>query len=323
MNKIVIQVGKKIFSKKAVKELENAGYEPVFVNEHNPIPEALCDSVVGIILPDNTLDDTTLANLPVLRVVSRWGVGYDSVDVAACTRKGIIVTNTPGCLEIDVAEFTIGLMYSLTRQIPQAHHYVKSGLWNRTKKPFHLTRRMSKHKLGIVGMGRIGREVYNHASTLFDDIVFYDPFVKEREIEPYTSGIIAYKVDTLKEIFETCNMVSLHCPLTEDTKELVGIDLLHNVPRPFYLINMARGPVVKLWEITYALEKNIIDGAALDVFLEEPLDNNKRITSLPNVILTPHIGSATVDARHLMSMAAVKNTIGVLTNKMDKVNTVN
>lgn len=322
LDTIIIQVKEDIFDKKSVKELEKAGYSVIFNDERKPIPDKLKDSIVGIILPDNEMDESIMKELPNLKVVSRWGVGYDNVDISYTKQKNIKVTNTPGTLETTTAQLTITLAMNLVRNVRQADNYIRNGTWKKTKEPFHLTHDFENLTYGVIGLGRIGKEVAILADKVFGDVYYYDPMVDIKNIEKEDHKGRKYKaelnrLDTIEDVFKTCNIVSIHCPLNSSTRWLIGDEelILMSNRKPSYLINMARGEVLQPLAVHLALKNHWIDGVALDVFANEPLDKHHFLTDLNDAILTPHIGSATYQSRKRMSEVAVDNTIKVLQDK--------
>ena len=237
-----------------------------------------------------------------LKIVSRFGVGYDGVDVEACTARGVYVTYTPGVLSRAVAELTIALMLSLSRSIPVADRYVRTE-WGRPGTALlPLRHDVAGRTLGIIGLGRIGYEVARRAKALDIEIVYYDP-VRNKKAEEDPK--IQYKA--LDDLLRTSDFVSVHVPLTPETTHLIGGKELRLMKKTAYLINTSRGPVVDEKALCRALKESWIAGAGLDVFTQEPLPLDSPLIELENVVLTPHMGTHTVETRRLMISAIVED----------------
>jgi D-3-phosphoglycerate dehydrogenase len=241
-----------------------------------------------------------------LRIVARIGVGFDNVDLKAATERGVYVTNTPGVLSDAVAELTIGLMLAMSRRLLEAHAFVKSRKWTEpTAFPFGID--LSGKTLGIIGMGQIGMEVARRASGLRMAILYYDVVRKEDAEQLYDA-----KYSSLENLLKDSDFITLHVPLTSRTEKLIGRSELGLMKPSAYLINAARGKVVDqaaLWE---ALKAGRIAGAALDVYEVEPIPHDDPLLQLDNVILTPHIGSRTVETRTKMALTVAEDVMRVL-----------
>lgn len=237
-----------------------------------------------------------LDRLPALEIVSIMGVGYDGVDVAAAKERGIPVTHTPDVLNEDVADLAIALMLSVARKLPQADQYVRTGQW--LKGPMPLAKKMSGSRLGIIGLGRIGQAIADRAQA-FGMKISYTARNRKPE-SPYTyypdAQALAAEVDFLVAI----------TPGGAGTKGLVNAAVLKALGPKGYLINVARGTVVDTAALVEALKNNVIAGAGLDVFENEP-NVPQELMSMGNVVLTPHMASATVETRGAMAQLAVAN----------------
>jgi lactate dehydrogenase-like 2-hydroxyacid dehydrogenase len=250
----------------------------------------------AILIRSNTkLPEALVKHIPSIRLVATCGVGYDNLPLDYLKSKGIKATNTPGVLNDAVCELAIGMMLSLMRRIPESQEHVKSGAW--AKGLFQLTTTLAGKKVGIVGMGRIGQDLAKRLEPFKVEIAYSGPSAKPL---PY-----AYYPD-LKELAKACDVVFLACPATPDTDNLVNSSILEALGPSSYLINIARGSVVNESDLLYALQHKTIAGAALDVFNNEPLPNPEFL-KLDNVLLTPHIGSATLETRVAMTKLAVDN----------------
>ena len=230
--------------------------------------------------------------LPDLRLVANYGVGYDLVDVEACTARGVAVTNTPGVLDAAVADLTLALILTARRNLVSGDRWIREGGWqNNWARPRLLGHDLAGSRLGLVGFGRIGREVARRAEVFGMEVAFHTR----------NSG------DALDELLALSDVVSLHVPLTEETCGLISRERLALLQDGATLINTARGAVVE----EEALVDELVSGrisAGLDVFAEEPRVP-EGLFGLPNVVLTPHIASATVETRSAMTRVLVDNVL--------------
>jgi hydroxypyruvate reductase len=268
------------------------------VHDHTHIkdPGALSKVTAVVGTGAAKVDKKLLMMLPNVQLIAICGVGYDGVDVAAVKEKNIIVTHTPGVLTDDVADLAFGLVLSIGRRIPQADKFVRNGDW--VDDAFMLTHKVSGARLGIVGMGRIGRAIAKRAMA-FDMQVAYASRAPKADL-PYRfydkTAALAAEVDYL--------VVAV--PGGEDTHHLIDAEVLAALGQKGYLINIARGSVVDQPVLVQALKEKTIAGAALDVFWDEPIVDPE-LRRLANVVLTPHIASATVETRYAMAALTVQN----------------
>jgi lactate dehydrogenase-like 2-hydroxyacid dehydrogenase len=228
-------------------------------------------------------------------MVSTCGVGYDNLPLDYLREHGIIISNTPGVLNDAVCELGMGMMLALLRRLPEAQELVKTNAWS--KGPFRITTTLAGKRVGIVGMGRIGQDLATRLLPFKVDIAYCGPNPKDL---PYT-----YFKD-ITTLANACDVLFLTCPATPDTDKIVGAEVLEALGPKGYLINIARGSVVDEAALLYALQHKKIAGAALDVYENEP-NPNEAFLSLDNVLLTPHIGSATAETRIAMTNLAVDN----------------
>jgi D-3-phosphoglycerate dehydrogenase len=223
-----------------------------------------------------------------LRVIGRAGTGVDNIDVEAATRRGIAVVNAPASNNVAVAELTIGLLLGLARRIPQAHASTAAGKWERSAFTGWEVRGKT---LGLVGLGRIGSEVARRARGLEMHVLAYDPVVSfDRAAQ------LGVEIVTLDELLTRADVVSIHVPLIDGTRNLFDAQRLTQMKRGAYLINASRGGIVDETALFQALESGQLGGAALDVFSEEP-PRNSRLLDHPRVIATPHIGASSAEAQ--------------------------
>ena len=245
---------------------------------------------------DSKVSAELMAQLPALELISIMGVGYDGVDVAAAKARGVMVTNTPNVLNDDVADLAIGLMLCAARQLPAADRFVRSGQW--LKGPMPLARKMSGARLGLVGMGRIGQAIAQRAQAFGMQIAYHTRSPKAGV--PY-----AYHADLLS-LARDSDFLVLITPGGAGTRHLVNAQVLQALGPKGILVNVARGSVVDEAALIEALEGGVIGGAALDVFEDEPRVP-QRLMDLPQVVLVPHIGSATGQTRQAMADLAFGN----------------
>ncbi len=252
------------------------------------------------------LDAEVLEAASRLRAISNIGVGYDNVDLERATRRGIRVTNTPGVLSDAVAELTVALMLMLARRLPEAQRFVDKRLWGRAGAAVPMGTDLKGKTLAIVGMGRIGCEVAQRALAFGMRVVYYD--VSPAATAP--SGVM--HVSSLGDALGQGDFVSLHTNLTLQSQHLIGARELAQMKPTAYLVNTSRGGVVDQAALYEALRAGRIAGAALDVLEEEPPPADEPLLTLPNVIITPHIGTATRETRSAMIELAVRNLIACL-----------
>jgi lactate dehydrogenase-like 2-hydroxyacid dehydrogenase len=245
---------------------------------------------------ESRIDRNVIASLPALELIAVCGVGYDGVDVEAARERGIAVTNTPSVLDDDVADLALGLMLSVARRIPQADAFVRRGEWERGA--FPLTRKLSRARLGLLGLGRIGQAIADRASA-FGMSIGYHTRTPRPEV-PYkwhsSPASLAADVDFLVVI----------TPGGAATRGLVDAAVLKALGPEGYLVNVARGSVVDEAALVSALTDGTIAGAGLDVFSDEP-HVSEALRALDNVVLTPHVGSGTGETRRAMSELTLAN----------------
>lgn len=278
-----------------MKALQEAEY---IVHDHTHIkdPGALSKVTALIGTGAAKVDKKLLTMLPNVKLVAICGVGYDGVDVTTCKEKGIVVTHTPGVLTDDVADLAMGLVLSIGRRIPQADKFVRNGDW--VDDQFALMHKVSGARIGIVGMGRIGRSIAKRAAA-FDMHISYTSRDVKADV-PYAF----YKTAT--ELAAEVDYLVVAVPGGDDTKNMIGASVLQALGSKGYLINIARGSVVDQPVLVQALKEKQIAGAALDVFWDEPVIDPE-LRRLPNVVLTPHIASATVETRSAMAALTMEN----------------
>lgn len=234
-----------------------------------------------------------------LRAIARAGVGVDNIDVPAATRQGIVVMNTPSGNTVSAAEHTIALMMALARQIPAADAKMKAGGWDRNK---FVGTQLTGKTLGVVGLGRIGQEVAKRAVGLGMTILGYDPFVSVAKAAEL--GITA--TTTLEALLPQVDVLTLHIPMTAETKNLIGAKQLAAMKKSARVLNVARGGIIDEAALAEALTAGTIAGAAIDVFAVEPTPADNPLRNAPNCIVTPHLGASTVEAQENVAIEAAQ-----------------
>ena len=247
-----------------------------------------------------------LDRMPRLRVVSNMAVGVDNVDVAECTRRGIPVGNTPGVLTDATADLTMSLLLAAARRLPESARDAREGRWLTWSPAGWLGADLRGATLGIVGMGKIGRAVAERARGFGMKIVYTDNGPCSDAPGEFLG---------LDDLLRTSDIVSLHCPLTPQTRGLINESALQKMKPTAILVNAARGPVVDTAALTRALSRGQIGGVALDVTDPEPLPPDHPLYQLPNCFIVPHIGSATHGTRRKMAEMACKNLLAGLDGK--------
>ncbi|AOY73205.1 D-glycerate dehydrogenase [Arthrobacter sp. TES] len=244
---------------------------------------------------------------PQLKVVSNVAVGYDNIDVPACTERGIIATNTPGVLTEATADIAFGLILMATRRLGEGERLIRAGQPWKWGMFFLLGSSLQGKTLGIVGMGGIGIATARRAKAFGMEIVYQS----RSEIDPAIADELGARRVELDELLAVSDVVSLHCPYGPNTHHLIGAEQLAAMKDTAYLVNTARGPIIDEAALALALRENQIAGAGLDVFEQEP-KVHPWLLELENVALVPHLGSATVETRTAMAVLAATNTLAVL-----------
>lgn len=279
----------------------------------DPSPDAatLRRAVVGmdgiISVVTDMIDAAFLEAGADLKVVANVAAGYDNVDVPAATRRGVVVTNTPGVVTESTADLTWGLLFSIARRIPEADRYVRADQWKEWQLMALLGHDVHGRTLGIIGMGRIGQAVARRASGFGMTILYHN---RHRLPESVESELGAVWVE-LETLLQSADFVSVHTPLSPETRHLIGEKELRMMKPTAYLLNTSRGPVIDETAVIRALREQWIAGAGLDVFEQEP-EVPQALKDLENVVLLPHIGSASVASRTRMAVMAAQSAVAVL-----------
>lgn len=247
---------------------------------------------VGLIVRSETIVTADLIDHALnLRVIGRAGVGVDNIDVPQATARGIVVMNAPDGNTITTAEHTIAMMIASARCIPQANSSLKAGLWERKR---FVGAEMQGKTLGIIGLGRIGSAVAQRARALGMNILVYDPFISHEHSRTLQAEIVS-----LSEVFVRADVLTIHTPLTPDTRGIIGSEAFAKMKRGVRIINCARGGLVDEQALFEAIQRGIVAGAAIDVFEQEPPDTSNSLLALDQVIVTPHLGASTREAQDL------------------------
>lgn len=267
-------------------------------------------SIDGLLcMPSDKIDAAILDAAPRLKVVSNFAVGYDNVDVINAAERGIPVGNTPGVLSETTADLAFALLMAAARRIPEADKYTRDGLWKTSVSPRLMLGRDVHHStLGIIGMGRIGAEMARRARG-FRMHVLYHNRTRRMDVE---KELGVEFISAMPELLSRSDFVSLHVPLTGDTRTLIGAAELAMMKPTAILVNTARGQVVDQKALYLALKSGQIAAAALDVFETEPIPADDPLLSLDNVVITPHIGSASLATRTRMAVMAAENLVAGL-----------
>jgi glyoxylate reductase len=255
-----------------------------------------------VVLLSDRIDATAIDAAPHLEIVANVAVGYDNIDVSYARSKGIIVTNTPDVLTNAVADYTWALILSVTRRLGEGERLVRRGAWRGWSFEFMLGSSLTGKQLGIVGAGRIGRAV-GHRAQAFGMSLAY---TSRRPTDWPDAEQMSFD-----RLLATSDIVTLHVPLTPETRHLIDQRALARMKRTAYLINTTRGPVVDEAALVWALGERLIAGAALDVFEREP-EVHPGLMAFENVVLSPHLGSANRETRLAMAELAARNVVAVL-----------
>jgi D-3-phosphoglycerate dehydrogenase len=266
------------------------------------IPE--CDAVV--VRSATQLDREAISAGPKLKVLARAGVGLDNIDIEAATERGIVVMNTPSGNTTSAAEHTMALMLALARKIPQADATMKNGGWDRGK---YVGREMFGKTLGIIGLGKIGREVAKRAQSFSMHTIGHDPFTSRESAA--ADGIEWVEFD---DLLAKSDILTLHTPLTNDTRGIICEKTLSKMKNGAFLINCARGPLLNDADVAAALASGKLGGAAIDVYHEEP-PKDSPLVGLPNVVATPHLGASTDEAQINVAIMIAEQIIDALLDR--------
>lgn len=299
-------------------DMLRARHEVEMWPEPRAIPrDVLLEKVAGqdglLCIISERIDDELLDRAPSLKIVANMAVGFDNIDVPACTRRGVVATNTPGVLTETTADFAFALMMAVARQLVPAERYVREGRWKTWDPALFVGQDIHHSRLGIVGMGRIGAEVARRARGFDMRVQYYDAYRRE-DLEAQL-GVEYVPFETL---LAESDFITIHVDLNPATRKLFGREQLARMKPTAYLVNAARGPIVDTEALFAACRDGRIGGAALDVTDPEPLPPDHPILQLPNVIVCPHIASASVRTRTAMATLAAENILLALDGQPPK-----
>jgi glyoxylate reductase len=262
----------------------------------------VADKDALVCLPTDAVDRAVIAAAPGLKAIANVAVGHSNIDVLYARSRGIVVTDTPDVLTESVADFTWALILAITRRLSEGERLVRRGEWKGWALNLLLGSELRGKQLGLIGVGRIGRAVSARAAAFGMRVAY----TSRKEIE-----LAGAEAMTLDRLLLTSDIVSLHVPLTPETRHLIDKRALTRMKRSAYLINTARGPVVDEEALAWALHHHLLAGAALDVYEQEPVVHPE-LLSLENVLLVPHLGSGTTETRSAMADLAADNVLAVL-----------
>lgn len=273
---------------------------------------AMLKDVEGLLTAGTPINDELISHAPKLRIVSNISVGYNNFDIEAMRRAGIIGTHTPGVLDDTVADLIVGLMLATARRIPELDQLIRQGKWVKGLNQELFGLDMHHATVGIIGMGRIGEAVAKRLRLGFDmTILYYNRSRNEAAEEQYDAEYC-----TMAELLQRADFVVIMTPLTAETEKLIGQAQFALMKPSAIFINASRGQVVDEQALIAALQSGTIRAAGLDVFAIEPLPSDHPLITLPNVVLTPHIGSATSKTRDDMAMLAAQNLVAGLNGEV-------
>ena len=292
-----------------ISKLESAGTVEVFAGEGSITADELRAAVVGkhalVTMLTEQVDATLLDAGKDLKVVANVAVGYNNIDVPACRAHGVICTNTPDVLTESVADFTWSLILAITRRLSEGERVVRRHEWKGWAFDYMLGTELRGKQLGLIGLGRIAKAVAARAAVFGVRVAYTSR--KEADL-PGAERM------SLDQLLNTSDIISLHVPLTPETKHLIDKKALARMKRSAYLINTARGPVVDEEALAWALQQRLIAGAALDVYEREPIIHPD-LFPLENVLLVPHLASGTTETRTAMAELAADNVVAVLSGR--------
>ena len=298
MSKKILVLGDMVPSAE-MAELEKQ-YRLIHAYEDEALQQAIAEhgeEIEGIVsMYGNPVDKALLDQLPELKIIAQFAVGFDNIDIETARGRSIAVTNTPDVLTADTADTALALLLAVLRRVVECDQFFRQGTWLEETMP--LGRSMSGKKVGIVGLGRIGQAIAKRCASFEMHVSYFGP--REKPDFPYT-----YYND-LRSLAEESQVLILSCSATEQTRHLMNADILQALGAQGVLINVARGSVVKQDDLLAALQNKVIAGAGLDVYESEPCCP-KELISMDNVVLLPHIGSATIETRSSMGRLVIDN----------------
>ena len=274
------------------------------VDDPDRLPEEMRRAHALLVRSATQVTEELIMNAPSLRVVGRAGIGVDNIDVEAATRRGIAVANAPGANTVSAAEHAFALLLALVRHVPRAAKSMREGRWDR--KQFGGTELRGK-VLGLIGLGRIGAHVAGIARAFGMDVLAFDPFLSPEEAKRHDVSL-----SELDALLDRADVVSLHAPMTDDTRHILNAARLARLKPTAVVINTARGGLIDIAALLHALEKDELAGAALDVFEHEPLAEDSPLRWADKVLLTPHLAASTSEAQVRVSVEICRTVLAAL-----------
>ncbi|HUF76365.1 MAG TPA: phosphoglycerate dehydrogenase [Longimicrobiales bacterium] len=272
---------------------DDARFEVVQVNDSKDgeFTQALATAHGLIVRSATKVKGPMMDQAPELRVIGRAGVGVDNIDLTAATERGIAVLNAPAGNTVSAAELTMALILAMVRRVAEAHAAMQQGTWSKLQGA-----ELRGRTLGLVGAGRIGGEVAKRCRAFGMDVIAYDPYLTDER-----AAELQVQRAKLEDVLTKGDIISLHVPLTDDTKNMIGKETLARMKKGAFVVNVARGGVVDEAALAEALKSGHLAGAALDVYVNEPLEKDSPLLGAPNVLLTPHLGASTGEAQELVA----------------------
>ncbi|MEX0765518.1 MAG: D-glycerate dehydrogenase [bacterium] len=314
MAKPRVYIARKI-PEEAIKIVQNTAEVRHWDREDIPVPRDILlrevprlDGLLSLLT--DRVDDELMASAPDLKVVSNLAVGFDNIDVPAATRRKIVVTNTPDVLTETVADFAFCLLLAAGRRLVEGDAYTRAGKWKTWALMLLAGQDLYGTTLGLIGLGRIGSAVARRAKGFEMRVIYYDPYRRE-DIEKHLG--IEYR--EMNEVLREADFISVHVPLMESTRHLISRDQFRLMKKTAVFVNTSRGPVVDQRALAEALQARQIFAAGIDVFEKEPVPDDEPLLKLDNVVVAPHIASASVPTRIRMATLAAENLVAVLQGK--------
>jgi glyoxylate reductase len=309
-----VYIARKI-PEEAIKIVQNTAEVRHWDREDIPVPRDILlrevprlDGLLSLLT--DRVDDELMASAPDLKVVSNLAVGFDNIDVPAATRRKIVITNTPDVLTETVADFAFCLLLAAGRRLVEGDAYARAGKWKTWALMLLAGQDLYGATLGLIGLGRIGSAVARRAKGFEMHVIYYDPYRRE-DIEKQLG--IEYR--EMNEVLREADFISVHVPLMESTRHLISRDQFRLMKKTAVFVNTSRGPVVDQRALAEALQARQIFAAGIDVFEKEPVPDDEPLLKLDNVVVAPHIASASVPTRIRMATLAAENLVAVLQGK--------
>ena len=300
-----------------IKMLKDKGHIVELRDKSELLPKSELLKILGagnydgvLCLLTDQIDADVFVASPTTKIFANYAVGFDNIALAEAKKRGIVITNTPGASTESVAEHTIALMLALTCRIVEGDNFVRAGKYQGWDPMLFWGIDLQGKTLGILGAGRIGAEVAKKLALGFGMKIIYNDVVRNENLEKEINA----EFKSVEGALQQADVISLHTPLLPETRHLINAERLALMKKTAYLINTSRGPVIDETALVNALKKGIIKGAALDVFENEPILATG-LKDLPNVVLTPHIASATTETRNDMAKKAAENLIAFFDGK--------